>query len=113
MSPITADAIRALPLGTILAGMRGDLSWEARFPGIEGDPRQPVRRAAAKGPRSGQSLDDATLAEVAEVYRRAWVLGTPVTEAVAEHCCISKSAASKRIMHARAAGLLDGVGVKR
>lgn len=112
-TPITADGIRALPLGTILAGMRTDYAWEANHPGIDGDPRQAVRVAAVKGPRSGQTLDDDVVAEVSEVYRRAWLIGRPVTEAVAEHFSISRSAAAKRIMRARATGLLDGVGPKQ
>lgn len=112
-TPVTADAIRALPLGTILADMRVDFAWEANLRGVEGDPRQAVREAAVKGPRSGQALDDDVIAEVSKVYRRAWLIGRPVTEAVAEHFSISRSAAAKRIMRARAAGLLDGVGPKR
>jgi hypothetical protein len=47
---------------------------------------------------------------VANVYREAWDLREPVTEAVAVAFGISKSTAGKRIMAARAAGLLEGVG---
>ncbi len=109
--PVTAEQIRRLPIGSILAGMRRDLAWETdRSPD---DPRQPVREAARRGPQRGRPWVAGDLKEVAGVYREAWTFGRPVTESVAKHFAISASTASKRIMAARKAGLLDGVGPKR
>jgi hypothetical protein len=61
------------------------------------------------GSRRGSALDEDMLRNVAEVYRRAWGMGIPVTAAVADAFHIAKSTAAKRIMKARAAGLLDDI----
>ncbi len=111
--PVTAEAVRRLPLGTILGGMRRDLAWEAGFPGIQSDARQPVYEAATVGPRRGRPLLADDLRDVAGVYRAAWFDGRPVTAAVADRFGIAQSTAAKRIRAARKAGLLEGVGVKR
>ena len=107
---ITAEAVRRLPLGTVLGAMRRDLAWEA--PGIEGEHGR-VREAAGTGPRRGRALLADDLREVADVYRHAWFEGRHVTQAVADHFRIAPSTAAKRIGAARNAGLLKGVGVKR
>ena len=47
------------------------------------------------------------LGEIARLYRESYVWGRPVTEAVAGAFHVSRSTASKRILAARRAGLLD------
>ena len=64
--------------------------------------------AAVTGPKRGSALTSADLEAVAAVYKKAADTGFPVTAAVAEHFFINASTAGKRIMRARAAGLLDG-----
>jgi transposase len=59
------------------------------------------------GAHRGTPTSHAELEGVAQAYLEAWGIGLPVTEAVADHFKVSKSTASKRIMKARAAGLLD------
>jgi hypothetical protein len=59
------------------------------------------------GPYRGRPLSMEQLERVAAVYLDAWGKGLPVTAAVADHFCIAKSTAAKRIMAARKAGLLD------
>ena len=73
-----------------------------------------MRFAEQLGPRRGRALVDDVLREVAEIYRAAFDKGQPpVVEAVAEHFCISKSAANKRSRAARRAGFLGAaVGPK-
>ena len=65
---------------------------------------------AAIGPQRGRLRTQHDHELVAAVYRRAYAAGEPVTAAVAEHFHISTSTASKRIMAARQAGLLEGIG---
>jgi hypothetical protein len=86
--PVTANAMRRLPLETILADQRAELAQKGLDPGTEGD------------------------RQVAAIYRSAWGDGRPVTKAVADHFKVSTSTAAKRIMAARRAGLLEGVGPK-
>lgn len=111
--PLSADAIRRLPLGSVLAGMRRDLAWEGKV-GVGTESDQGRRRRAvarsATGPQRGSALSSDDLQAVSEAYRRAWREGRPVTVAIAEQFHIAPSTAAKRIMAARRAGLLDGVG---
>ena len=64
--------------------------------------------AATTGPKRGSPLTDADLEAVGRVYKEAADGGYSVTAAVADVFHVSKSTAGKRIMRARAAGLLDG-----
>lgn len=57
----------------------------------------------------GRRLSPDLLAEVARLYRQAYAARRPVTEAVAEGTNCKPSTASKRIMAARKAGLLDDI----
>jgi hypothetical protein len=66
-------------------------------------------KSLSTGSRRGSALDEDMLRNVAEVYRRAWGMGIPVTAAVAEAFHVARSTAAKRIMKARAAGLLDDI----
>ncbi len=129
-TPVSTDIVRRLPLGTVLAQSRTELTKLARLANeiaqkvrppsdCEADVR--LRQAwsaetalATVGPRRGRRLGEAELTEVARVYRQAWSSGdTPVNEAVRNAFHLSKDGAAKRIMAARKAGLLDGVGPKR
>jgi hypothetical protein len=67
-------------------------------------------REVALGPQRGRRRSQSDLEAVAAVYKDAFALGRPVQAAVAEHFHLSVSAAAKRIMAARQAGLLDGIG---
>ena len=62
------------------------------------------------GAHRGVALTPEDLQGIVAVYRSAWVERRPVTEAVAEAAGVSKSTAGKRIMAARRAGYLEGVG---
>jgi hypothetical protein len=62
---------------------------------------------AAVGPRRGSPLAESELEAIAVIYKTAADNGWPVTRAVADAFQISPSTAGKRIMRARAAGLLD------
>jgi len=106
---ITAEAVRQLPLGTIIADFRRDMEGF-----YKGQSRAKARQYAKNfGSRRGRTLDDKTLEEVAKVYRAAFKRGDPVQEAVAEAFHVGRSAAAKRIGAARAAGLLGpAVGTK-
>jgi hypothetical protein len=107
-SPLTATTIRQLPLGDMIEEARREVAAHADLvevlaPGSYGS-------LSARGPQRGRSHTPEVLAEVAQVYRRAYYEGQSVQQAVAEHFTISPDAATKRIMKARAAGLLDGIG---
>jgi hypothetical protein len=118
---ITAEAIRRLPLGEILAESRQELGALARTVrkikahGVADDvPDDVLDSLDVRGkPQRGQALTDADLAEVANIYRAAWTEGRPVNEAVRSALFLSKDGAAKRIMRARKAGLLEGMGPKR
>ena len=69
--------------------------------------------AAAQGPQRGRTRTLADHEGVATVYRSAYERGDPVTEAVARAFHVSRSTAGKRIMAARRAGLLEGIGRTR
>ena len=93
-------AIRSLPLGTLLAQMRQQ---------IVADDIDPVAKTLG-GQRRGKPLTQQVLGEVAQVYKKAYSQGEPVQQAVAEAFDVAPSTATKRIMAARKAGLLEGVG---
>jgi transposase len=77
------------------------MPWAAAFADVVTVPGQ---MSAHRG--SPTSEDE--LRAIAAVYLKAFGEGRPVTDAVAKHFHVSKSTAGKRIMRARAAGLLDG-----
>jgi hypothetical protein len=112
--PVTATAIRKLPLGDMLEEARNAVSRMsavlrliAERSTIDVGDFDAFRSA---GPQRGRSLTPEVLAEVAAVYRDAYFDGRSVQEAVAKHFVISRDAATKRIMKARAHHLLDGIG---
>lgn len=117
---VNADAVRRLPLGAILAeGRRGLRERAAREQSRFGElakrlgfQLEPLVNAQ-RGAQRGRRLTDDDLREVAAAYREAWSQGEPVNDAVRERCKLSRDGAAKRIMAARAAGLLDGVGPRR
>jgi hypothetical protein len=126
--PVTATAIREMPLGEMLAASRQRIDWAARStsdqhqsPGYSFtlDPAtdelvaQQLKTMTIDGPHRGQALSPDDLAAVAAVYRRAWANGETVTRAVQDAFHLSRGGAAKRIMRAREAGLLVDVGPKR
>lgn len=113
---IRADGVRSLPIGEMLAATRRAIDNTASMSRTVGESTsddQLATRSAeyeARGPQRGQALTEGELTDVAEVYRLAWSEGRPVNEAVREAFSLSQGGAAKRIMRARAAGLLEGVG---
>ena len=93
-------AIRSLPLGTLLAQMRQQ---------IVADDIDQVFKTLGRQQR-GRTLTPEVLSKVAQVYRLAYSQGEPVQRAVAEAFDVAPSTATKRIMAARKAGLLEGIG---
>ena len=112
---VTASLVRSLPLGTMIEeSRRASIAKATRSVGEpSGVPNAMWAKFAGVGPRRGTEITPEQDQAAADVYRRAWGNGELVTDAVAEHFNISKSAASKRIGKARAAGLLAGMGPKR
>jgi hypothetical protein len=126
--PVTAEVIRQLPIGTLLVEMRGEIAaritrvakgpwevgtavWGGVMPTDHPEERQQLLdQASAYGVQRGKRLSADLLQIVAETYREAWNAGLPTASAVAERFGCSLSTAGKRIMAARTAGLLDGVG---
>jgi hypothetical protein len=119
--PVRASAVRQLPLGQILEeGRREATSFAEQVLGardflgsVAGVSLEGFAGFVAAGPRRGRALTRDVLEEVAAVYRKAYFEGESVQQAVAEHFVISPDAATKRIMRARAEGLLEGVGRPR
>jgi hypothetical protein len=113
--PVTAAAVRAYPLAEAIRSGRLTAS---RFLGsVAGDTAlSPAERQAASrrrdqfAARRGVALSPEGLEAVAEVYKAAYIDGDGVTKAVAKAFGIAPSTAGKRIMAARRAGLLDGIG---
>lgn len=122
----TADAIRKLPIGEMLAeGRRAIANLQSQLspmilrsaadnPDLAASmPRGLIVDVEVGKPQRGQRLTVDDLEAVAEVYRAAWSRDEPVNEAVRRAFHLSRDGAAKRIMRARAAGLLDGIGPKR
>jgi len=119
--PVTPAVVGRIPLGTIQREARRLLvrSADAMRPWIDkgGLPPRFARfmedhvalADVATGPQRGTRLTNADLEKVAEVYRDAADSAMPVQQAVADAFHISVSTAAKRIMRARAAGLLDDI----
>lgn len=115
---ITASQLRAIPLGEIVSRWRHALPVSVNvirrqgpIPGFDLSP-EAYEPFASTGPQRGQRLSREELEKVAAVYRQAWRDGMPVQEAVRTACNVAPSTATKRIMAARKAGLLEGVGPK-
>jgi hypothetical protein len=118
-SPVIADVIRRLPIGSLqklvrqegaLLRQRVELHPSRITGGSFGPDFADLLDSADKlGGHRGVVTSPEEIEQVAAVYRRAWGRGEQVTKAVADHFHISKSTAGKRIMRARKAGLLDDV----
>ena len=111
---ITATAVRGLPLGEMLDEARSAVVSHARLIGRAAEMARDLEAAAgalsgfvASGPQRGRGLSTAVLEEVAAVYRRARIEGRSVQQAVADHFVVAPDTASKRIMAARKAGLIE------
>gem|GEM_PF-3915584 len=111
--PVSASLIRSLPLGTMIDESRKVLIARATEQTEAGEGHELWAKFAGLGPRRGTEVTPEQDQVAAEIYRRAWNAGDFVTQAVAEHFGVSRSAATKRIAKARAAGLLDGTRPKR
>lgn len=122
---VTATNLRQLPLGEILAESRQLISKEAAlqkellskagYTPSSANMTLPVHIPlfvpfAETGPRRGQPLSGDDLRLVAEIYKAAYQRSESVQRAVADAFHIAPSTATKRIMAARKAGLLDGIG---
>lgn len=110
--PVLAEVIRRLPIGTMQKEARAVAGAFAAGSNETTNPSSPLfgfYEQLGKAHR-GKASSDADIALVAEVYLEAWRKGEPVTAAVKDAIGLSASAAGKRIMKARKAGLLDGVG---
>lgn len=115
---VAANRVRQLPIGELMDRCRAAVTrnaevYAAAVGQIEGRPAK-ARRVREHwveyGPQRGKQTPAEELQEVAAVYRQAWEAGKPVTQAVRDRFKLSTSGAGKRIMAARKAGLLEGIG---
>ena len=124
-SRVTGTAVRMLPLGDVIAESRRLVSEYAAtriLEPVDVDGEQVfgkqvtsehvglVEPFLATGPRGGKPLTIDDLRPVAEIYKAAYRDGRSVQRAVADAFHIAPSTATKRIMAARKAGLLEGIG---
>jgi hypothetical protein len=118
--PVRADLIRRLPFGKLQEAVRRSAQSTLALLATKKAPSPLFQTVvdtmattwtpvAEPGPRRGRKLTLAELEEIAEVYRDAWRDGRAVTDAVSTAGNVGKSAAGKRIMLARAAGLLTDI----
>lgn len=107
---VTAEAVRRLPIGEMLAETRAAINHTAAMASNMPDVGDVVDSYRAQGPKRGQALTTEDLEVVAAAYREAWADGRSVNRAVQKACDLTESGAAKRIMRAREAGLLDDVG---
>jgi hypothetical protein len=116
-SPVTHEVIKRCPLGSIVREARREHAKlalaAAEWPEFKGREAKQAEEALRFGARRGVALTPEDLQHVADVYRTAFAESQPVTAAVAAAFGISQSTAGKRIMAARRAGLLDGIGGRR
>jgi hypothetical protein len=116
-SPVTHEVIKRCPLGSILRHARrqhAELALAAAdWPEFKGRAAEQAEEAIRFGARRGVALTPEDLRHIADIYRTAFDERQPVTAAVAAAFGISQSTAGKRIMAARRAGLLDGIGGRR
>jgi hypothetical protein len=113
---VTTGDLQRLPIGAMLSEARERLASSARLVQQISTwiGERPVHPALLRsGPHRGRRLGPSELESVAAVYRQAWGAGLPVNEAVRDAFTLSKDGAAKRILAARQAGLLDGIGPKR
>jgi hypothetical protein len=113
--PVTAAAVRAFPLAKMIRfGRRSTsalLHAQANDTSLTPAERKKVKRRAEQfTARRGVAVTPDALGVVADVYKAAYSNGDGVTRAVADAFGIATSTAGKRIMMARRAGLLDGIG---
>jgi hypothetical protein len=103
---LTATEFRSLPLdhvaGIVLEKIK---RTQEAFNVGPSDPDGITGRRAQGGRTGRPPLTTEDLAEVAAIYRAG---GTTPTKAVADALNISRSAAAKRVVRARGAGLLEG-----
>lgn len=106
-TPVTAEQVRRLPLGTIITEAKREHAAAIRAVAeFYGDPTNEIDAVTERwGPKRGRALTRADLQLVADSYNEAVRTYMPVTEAVAQACNVSRSTAGKRIMAARRAGL--------
>ena len=107
---LTPTKLKRLPLATILEAHRALLSTAAVSlvkyiePNLAG-----FNLPTPTGPRRGRPISQAAHAETAQIYMETMNREKQpggVTKVIADHFDISEGAAKKRIMAARAAGLL-------
>ena len=105
-APVTGEVLRRLPVGSLFQEARRGAVQSANR--LRTDPRMKSLVSALEkaGAHRGVATTPEELDALADVYKAAWESGEPVTKAVANHFGISTSTASKRIMRARAEGLL-------
>jgi hypothetical protein len=103
--PVLADVLRRLPIGTLQIKVRREARRVSAFPRTPSTAHYIEELGNA---HRGIVTTPEEIEQVAAVYLAAWGNGEPVTASVAKAFTISRSTASKRIMKARAAGLLDG-----
>jgi hypothetical protein len=113
---VDAQLLRRLPFGRIVDETRAQqkelATWAKRR--MRGRWRKEAEQVRQRwGPQRGVPLAKDDLQMVADVYEEARLNARPVTAAVADTFNVSKSTAGKRIMQARAAGLLDNTGRTR
>jgi hypothetical protein len=116
--PVTAAAVRAFPLAEMIRFARRASSElnaaVALDPAVSPEGRREAKRRADQySAQRGIALSPEGLQAVADVYKAAYVEGDGVTRAVADAFGIAPSTAGKRIMMARRAGLLKGIGEVR
>ena len=128
-TPITASALRSVPLGKLVnefldrlrenpikasrrsaSGTADDMreaadELEGRHTESEAAALQQLASEPRRGGRRGHSHDH--YAAVAEVYAKAWADGVHPTKAVAEHWTIAKTTAAKWVSRARELGFLE------
>ena len=115
---VAANQVRQLPIGDMVAESRKAKDWQAEVIAVfqEQHAGQPTAAARTRatwvggGPQRGRSATTEDLEQVAAIYRQAWADNESVNKAVKTAFRLSASGAAKRIMAARKAGLLKGVG---
>lgn len=106
VTPLTAEALRSVPLGRLVAearrrqaGLADRLSRLGGAAGASGERSKEVW--APRATRRRPIYDAAHWREVARIYNEAWQAGDDPTSAVARHYYVSKSAAAKWVAKAR------------
>lgn len=105
-TPVTAEALRKVPLGRLIGeARRRQTQLAGRLKRLGGDTESDGTQAEAVwAPRvSGRRpiYDDAHWREVARIYSEAWQAGDDPTSAVARHYYVAKSTAAKWVAKAR------------